>query len=82
MVFWLRQVRNDLAEPAATVNKAAASCARAIMRDPDCLFARMSGSGAAAFGIFVTLEAAERAAERLRTAKPNWFVTAAMTRPS
>jgi 4-diphosphocytidyl-2-C-methyl-D-erythritol kinase len=82
MVFWLRQLRNDLAEPAATVNKAAASCARAIMRDPDCLFARMSGSGAAAFGIFVTLDAAERAAARLKSAKPNWFVTAAMTRAS
>lgn len=82
VIFWLRQARNDLAEPAATVNKAAASAARAIMRDPDCLFARMSGSGAAAFGIFVTLEAAERAAVRLRDARPHWFVTAAMTRGS
>jgi 4-diphosphocytidyl-2-C-methyl-D-erythritol kinase len=52
------------------------------MRDPDCLFARMSGSGAAAFGIFVTLDAAERAAARIREARPSWFVTAAMTRAS
>jgi 4-diphosphocytidyl-2-C-methyl-D-erythritol kinase len=81
-IFWLRQARNDLAEPAVAVTKAAASAAKAIMRDPDCLFARMSGSGAAAFGIFVTLEAAERAAARLRDAKPGWFVTAAMTRAS
>jgi Tol biopolymer transport system component len=35
-----------------------------------------------AFGIFVTLEAAERAAARLRDARPGWFVTAAMTRAS
>ncbi len=82
VIFWLRQARNDLAEPAAAVNKAAASAAKAIMRDPDCLFARISGSGAAAFGIFVTLDAAERAATRLRDARPNWFVIAAMTRGS
>ncbi len=82
MIFWLRQARNDLAEPAAALNKAAASAARALMRDPDCLFSRMSGSGAAAFGIFVTLPAAERAAERLRAAKPAWWVIAAKTLPS
>jgi 4-diphosphocytidyl-2-C-methyl-D-erythritol kinase len=79
VIFWLRQARNDLAEPAARVNKAAASAAKALMRDPDCLFSRMSGSGAAAFGIFVTLEAAERAAVRLREAKPTWWVIPAMT---
>jgi 4-diphosphocytidyl-2-C-methyl-D-erythritol kinase len=82
VIFWLRQARNDLAESALAVNKAAGSAAKAIMRDPDCLFARMSGSGSAAFGIFVTLDAAERAAVRLRDARPNWFVTAAMTRGS
>ncbi|HEY5081844.1 MAG TPA: 4-(cytidine 5'-diphospho)-2-C-methyl-D-erythritol kinase [Bauldia sp.] len=82
VIFWLRQARNDLAEPAARVNKAAASAAKALMRDPDCLFSRMSGSGAAAFGIFVTLEAAERAAVRLREAKPTWWVIPAMTLPS
>jgi 4-diphosphocytidyl-2-C-methyl-D-erythritol kinase len=82
VIFWLRQARNDLAEPAAAVNKAAGSAAKALMRDPDCLFARMSGSGAAAYGIFVTLDAAERAAARIREARPGWFVTAAMTRPS
>jgi 4-diphosphocytidyl-2-C-methyl-D-erythritol kinase len=82
VIFWLRQARNDLADPAIAVNKAAGLAAKALMRDPDCLFARMSGSGAAAFGIFVTLDAAERAAARIREARPGWFVTAAMTRPS
>jgi 4-diphosphocytidyl-2-C-methyl-D-erythritol kinase len=82
VIFWLRQARNDLSEPAASVNKAAGSAAKALTRDPDCLFARMSGSGASAFGIFVTLDAAERAAARIREARPGWFVTAAMTRPS
>jgi len=80
VVFWLRQSRNDLSEPAEAVSKLAGSAARAIGRDPECLFSRMSGSGAAAFGIFLSREAAERAAERLKQAKPSWFVTAATTR--
>jgi 4-diphosphocytidyl-2-C-methyl-D-erythritol kinase len=79
VIFWLRQARNDLTEPATLVNKAAGSAAKVLMRDPDCLFARMSGSGAAAFGIFASMGAAERAAERIRDAKPSWWVTAAMT---
>lgn len=82
VIFWLRQARNDLAEPAMMVSKSAATAAKTLMRDPDCLFARMSGSGAAAFGIFAQMSAAERAAERIREAKPTWWVTAAMTRPS
>jgi 4-diphosphocytidyl-2-C-methyl-D-erythritol kinase len=79
VIFWLRQARNDLTEPATLVNKAAGSAAKVLMRDPDCLFARMSGSGAAAFGIFASMGAAERAAERIRDAKPSWWVTPAMT---
>jgi len=82
VIFWLRQARNDLSEPATLVSKAAGAAAKAIGRDSECLFARMSGSGAAAFGIFVSLEAAERAAERLKQLKPAWFVSAAMTRRS
>jgi 4-diphosphocytidyl-2-C-methyl-D-erythritol kinase len=79
VIFWLRQARNDLAEPAAAVNRAATAAAKALMRDHDCLFARMSGSGAAAFGIFINMASAERAAERLREAKPGWWVVAAST---
>lgn len=79
VIFWLRQARNDLADPAAAVDRAAASASRALMRDPDCMFARMSGSGAAAFGIFINMAAAERAAERLKAARPGWWVVAAQT---
>lgn len=82
VLYWLRQGRNDLAEPAAEVNKAAAAGAKALISDPECLFARMSGSGAAAFGIFATMAAAARAADRLRVDKPLWWITPAMTRPS
>jgi 4-diphosphocytidyl-2-C-methyl-D-erythritol kinase len=79
VIFWLRKARNDLEEPAAAVSKHAGAAARALRSDPECLFARMSGSGAAAFGIFTTMDAAERAAARLREVKPGWWVLPAMT---
>lgn len=79
LVHWLRQTRNDLVDPARVVTRKAVAAAKALGSDPDCLFARMTGSGAAAFGIFVKPAAAERAAERLRAAKPAWWVAAATT---
>ncbi len=79
LVFWLRQTRNDLIDPAWVVSRQAIAAAKALASDPDCLFARMSGSGAAAFGIFMKSTAAERAAERLKAARPTWWVAAAMT---
>ncbi len=82
LIFWLRQTRNDLTDPARVVSRKANAAAKALAADPDCLFARMSGSGATAFGVFVTAAAAKRAASRLRKAKPDWWVTTAMTRGS
>ena len=82
LIFWLRQTRNDLETPAAAVTRKATAAAKALAKDPDCLFARMSGSGSAAFGVFVTLAAAERAAARLAAAKRDWWVATAMTRAS
>ena len=79
LIFWLRQTRNDLIAAAVTVTKLAGAAAEALANDHDCLFARMSGSGPAAFGIFASRAAADRAAERLRTAKPDWWVVSALT---
>jgi 4-diphosphocytidyl-2-C-methyl-D-erythritol kinase len=79
VIFWLRRARNDLEEAAVAVSKHAGAAAKALRADPECLFARMSGSGAAAFGIFTTMDAAERGAARLREAKPGWWVVAATT---
>jgi 4-diphosphocytidyl-2C-methyl-D-erythritol kinase len=39
----------------------------------------MTGSGAAAFGIYATKDAASRAAARLRRENPDWWVTEATT---
>jgi 4-diphosphocytidyl-2-C-methyl-D-erythritol kinase len=79
LVQWLRETRNDLSEATAQVTGLAAAAAKAVAKDRDCLFGRMSGSGAAAFGIFVSRVAAERAAERLAAARPHWFVMAGET---
>ena len=79
LVHWLRQTRNDLTDPARLVSRRAALATKTLANDPDCLFARMSGSGATAFGIFVKASAAERAVERIKAARPEWWVAAAMT---
>ena len=45
-VFWLRKTRNDLFEPAMAEAPLVEKAVRALAADPDCVFARMSGSGA------------------------------------
>ena len=66
LVHWLRQTRNDLIDPARVVSLKAGAAAKVLAGDPDCAFARMTGSGATAFGLFMTEAAAERAAERMQ----------------
>lgn len=78
-VIWLRQTRNDLAKPARTLTGLAAQVVKVLSADPECLFARMSGSGPTAFGIFPKLSTAERAAARIRQKRPNWWVVATET---
>ena len=75
-VIWLRQTRNDLSEPARSVTNLAERAVKALSSDPDCMFARMSGSGPTAFGIFAKMSNAERAAERIRQKRPHWWVVA------
>ncbi|CAN5154801.1 4-(cytidine 5'-diphospho)-2-C-methyl-D-erythritol kinase [soil metagenome] len=82
LIFWLRQTRNDLEAPANAVSRKATAAAKALARDPDCFFARMSGSGSAAFGVFINYAAAERAAARLAAEKRDWWVATAVTRAS
>ena len=78
-VIWLRQTRNDLSEPAKAETGLASEAVKALSSDPDCLFARMSGSGATAFGIFPKLSAAEWTAKQIRQNRPNWWVVATET---
>jgi 4-diphosphocytidyl-2-C-methyl-D-erythritol kinase len=81
-VFWLRQTRNDLTAPAKAEARVVGTVIKALANDPDCLYAQMSGSGASAFGIFISLARAEQAAERLRRAREGWWVAAGLTQGS
>ncbi len=76
---WLAGTRNDLAEPAAAVSPLAGAGARELARDPDCLFARMTGSGPSSYGLFPTQAAAKAAAARLAAVERTWWVRAAVT---
>ena len=68
----LAPLGNDLEAPALALCPAIGEVLAAIATHPDCLLARMSGSGATCFGLFATRAAAERAAGT--TARPGWWV--------
>jgi 4-diphosphocytidyl-2-C-methyl-D-erythritol kinase len=72
---WLAQhSRNDLVAPAREVAPILTKVQAALEETPDCLLARMSGSGGTHFGLYATPEAARTAADTLRTAHPFWWI--------
>ncbi len=79
LVIWLRQTRNSLEAPAQAEAKVIKRVLTAILGDPDCLFARMTGSGPTCFGIFASTAAAQRAAIRLRVGRPEWWIAPCVT---
>ena len=81
-IFWLRETRNDLFVPAIAEAPPIETAVRALASDKDCIFARMSGSGATAFGVFMSSNAAKRAAQRLHAAEPGWWVAVTTTEGS
>jgi len=76
LVAWLLDTRNDLEAPAIELEPAIDEALGLLRAEPDCWIARMSGSGATCFGVFTRPEAAEAAAERLRAARPGWWIAA------
>ncbi len=68
---------NDLATAAVAVAPVVGEVLSALDGQPDCLLARMSGSGATCFGLFATATAAASAAESLTAAHPAWWIAAA-----
>jgi 4-diphosphocytidyl-2-C-methyl-D-erythritol kinase len=46
----------------------------ALAATPDCLLARMSGSGGTHFGLYASAAAAEAAARSLAAAHPGWWI--------
>ena len=81
VIGWLRETRNDLQAPAIAYAPQIGQCLD-LLEGSGALFARMSGSGATCFGIFADIDEAERAAERMRTAKGSWFVVATKSHAS
>ncbi|MEK0084714.1 4-(cytidine 5'-diphospho)-2-C-methyl-D-erythritol kinase [Benzoatithermus flavus] len=76
LVERLAGTRNDLEAPARTLLPAIGEVLAALVSDPACRLARMSGSGPTCFGIFPDAAAARTAAARLAAARPDWWVVA------
>jgi 4-diphosphocytidyl-2-C-methyl-D-erythritol kinase len=76
-VEWLRALRNDLQEPALALAPVIRDVLVELDRCEGCALSRMSGSGATCFGLFTTVEAADRAADRIGATQPDWWCVAA-----
>ncbi len=71
---WLGDQRNDLQGPACSHAPVIPDVLTELAAQPDCLLARMSGSGATCFGLFAASGPAEEAATALTEAHPSWWV--------
>ena len=67
---------NDLEAPAIALAAPVADALGALRALKGCRLARMSGSGATCFGLFVSVAAAREAAKILRGKHPRWWVRA------
>lgn len=72
---WLARQRNDLLPPAMTLAPGIATVLAAL-RQSECLFAGMSGSGATCFALFVPGADAETARAAIAKAQPEWWAAA------
>lgn len=73
----LSSLGNDLDAAAISVQPKIGDILRAISATLDVKLARMTGSGAACFGLYKDAESATRAAEMLTAQHPEWWVRAA-----
>lgn len=69
---WLRGTRNDLEPPSVILAPVIGDVLTRLRREPECLLARMSGSGATCFALTTTRARAEAMAGRI--AVPGWWV--------
>lgn len=73
--------RNDLTQAAIRLEPVVGDMLALIAAQPDCLLARMSGSGATCFGLFADPQPAQSAAAALTASQPGWWVAAAPLLP-
>jgi len=76
LVSYLETTSNDLQDAAVAQVPLIDNTVQALANMPDCLFSRMSGSGATCFGIFPSKKAAQNAAKTLHEKEPAWWVQA------
>ena len=76
VVDWLKVTRNDLEAPAIALCPEIGGVIAELRRSPDCLLARMSGSGATCFALCAGAAQARTLAESLAKARPGWWVAA------
>ena len=72
----LAKRRNDLTEAAIGLLPEIADVMATLERQPACLLARLSGSGATCFGLFADGGEARGAAAAIASARPAWWVVA------
>jgi len=73
---WVLEGRNDLEAPAIALAGGVGQTLDALRDQQGCLVARMSGSGATCFGLFVSTAAADAGARAISAAHPTWWVVA------
>jgi len=76
LLDFLQDHPNDLEPPARRLAPVIEEVLHAVARLPGCLLARLSGSGPTCYGLFGSREAADRAAEALSHAYPDWWIAA------
>ncbi len=76
LVEWLGHQRNDLERPAIGMAPQIGTVLEELRRLPQCLLARMSGSGATCFALCPSRGDAERAAEAIAARQPDWWCAA------
>ncbi len=76
LIEWLRGRRNDLTTSAIDLAPEIERVLSFLQDQPNCLLARMSGSGATCFGLFDDQSSASDTATDAVTAYPHWWVRA------
>ena len=74
LIAALKERTNDLYAPACRLMPEIAEIISVLEATPECLLARMSGSGATCFGIYADAAAAHSAAAQIRAVRPRWWV--------
>lgn len=76
LIAHLKATSNDLQSPAMTLLPCIQGIISRLEQDPNCLMARMSGSGATCFGIYTNQEKAKEAMHKLQQHYPNYWIVA------